>query len=184
MTCPNFEIRPSIKTNLKSSLMTTNSLILLSEFDAWEFPFLYQLDVPECSCIEEIWNINNLEPFEHLGLNHNELQNLERLMTKFRTEELYTPVFMFAKWCISAAPFAGWDHNAFAEFDILYNHFITNKGEGKKTDFYDGDELNFWKNYFKLRAFENTLPHFTNSLRNLINHHTRLKDEFSQETHP
>ena len=93
MTCPNFETRPSIKANLKTSLMTTNSLILLSEFDAWEFPSLYQLDVPECSCIEEIWYINNLEPFEHLGLNHNELQDLEHLMTKVRTEELYAPVF-------------------------------------------------------------------------------------------
>ena len=184
MTCPNFEMRPSIKANLKSSLMTTNSLILLSEFDAWEFPFLYKLDVPECSCIEEIWNINNLEPFEHLGLNHNELQNLERLMTKFRTEELYEPIFRFAEWCISAAPFAGWDHDAFKEFNIMYDHFITNKGKGSKPHFYDGDELNFWKNYFKLQTFENTLPHFTNSLRNLIHRYTCLKGVFSQETHP
>ena len=123
MTCPNFETRPSIKTNLKTSLMTTNSLILLSEFDAWEFPFLYQLDVPECSCIEEIWNINNLEPFEHLGLNHNELQNLEHLMTKFRTEELYTPVFRFAQMVYFGGTIRWMGSQCFEEFDIMYRPF-------------------------------------------------------------
>ena len=184
MTCPNFETRPSIKANLKTSQMTTNSLILLSEFDAWEFPSLYQLDVPECSFIEEIWYINNLEPFEHLGLNHNELQDLEHLMTKVRTEELYAPVFRFAQWCISAAPFAGWDHDAFKEFNIMYDHFITHNCKGSQPYCYDEAELNFWKSYHNLQAFENTLPHFTKSLRNLIHRHTRLKDEYSQETHP
>ena len=183
MTYPNLEIRPSIKANLKSSLITTRSLILLSEFDAWEFPFLYQLDFPACSCIEEIWDINNLEPFEHLGLNQNELQNLERLMTTFRTEELYEPIFRFAEWCISTAPFAGWDHDAFKEFNIMYDHFITHNCKGSQPYCYDGAELNFWRSYYKLQAFENTLPHFTNSLRNLIHRYTRLKDEFSLETH-
>jgi hypothetical protein len=182
MTCPDFETRPSIKANFKSSLMTNNSLVLLSEFDAWEFPSLYQLDIPECSCIEEIWNISNLEPFEHLGLNQNELHNLECLMTKARNEKLYGPVFGFVQWCISAAPFAGWDHDSFVEFDTFYNYFITDKDKGSKPHFYDGDELKFWKGYYKLRAFENTLPHFTTSLRKLIHRYTCLKDECSQET--
>jgi hypothetical protein len=184
MTCPNYTIHPSTKVDLNSSLMTTKSLISLSEFDAWEFPFMYQLSVPKCSSIEEIWNITNLEPFEHLGLSHNELQNLERLMKKLQTEELYEPIFRFVEWCISEAPFAGWDHDAFAEFDILHRYFITNKGKGEKPFFYDGDELNFWNTYFKLRAFEDTLPHFTKSLRNLIQRYTHLIGEFSQETHP
>ena len=183
MSCPNYETRPSMKSNSKSSLMTTRSLILLSEFDEWELPFLYQLDIPKCSCIEEIWHYTNLEPFEKLGLKHNELQKLEHLMTKFRTEELYEPIFRFADWCITAAPFAGWDHDAFAEFGVLYDHFITNNGKGSKPYFYDGDELNFWKSYFNLRAFENTLPYFTKSLRKLIHRYTYITNDFSQETH-
>ena len=184
MTFQNEKLSQTQNNNPNSCLITTKTLMLLSKFDKWEFPFLYKLDVPECSCIEEIWDINNLEPFEHLGLNQNELHKLERLMTEFQTEKLYMPVFSFAEWCISAAPFAGWDHDAVAQFDFLYHHFITNKGEGEKPHFYDGDELNFWKNYFQVQAFENTLPHFTNSLRNLIHHYTRLKDEFSQGKHP
>lgn len=105
-------------------------------------------------------------------------------MTDFCTEELYTPIFRFTEWCISEAPFDGWDLDEFTIFNTLYNHFITNKGKESKPHFYDGDELNFWKNYFKLQTFENTLPHFTNSLRNLIHRYTCLKGVSSQETHP
>ncbi len=177
-------------------MLTYETVKLISEFDGWECPNLHQHKFVESKIsytTVDKWDGGHIKGnYKDKVLNEDEQNQLEELLRQNPKSEIYEVVSNFIQWVLRNLPYEGVDFKDHLIMYMEYEYYYLGRKESSyvrgnlPTIFKDNDwfgnsvsRVSFWDRHYRKEYFEKTLPHYVETLRELIQtppHYVHLKE--------
>lgn len=163
-------------------MLTDKTVKLVTEFDGWEYPNLYPqkrtlFEGGPVITTYESWVSDGVSGYyPNQVLNLDEQKRLEELLSDNKISKNYEVVSDFIQWVNCNCPTYGDYKDCIVEsWEYEYHYLGRRKSSFDGTPFDDDKWLQdpknrvmFWDRHYKQEYFEKTLPHYVETLRQLL----------------
>ena len=167
-------------------MITHETVRLITEFEDWKYPNHHQhkFDGGEITTLDR-WIESDIDGvLDDKGLNEDEKNRLEELLRQQPKSEIYEVVSNFIDWVLRNLPDYGEKYTDFLIYRMEYEYYYLGRKKSKYTDLDlenywrsrdPKSRVHFWSRHYHTEYFEKTLPHYVETLRELIETH-QLKE--------
>ena len=164
-------------------MLTTETVKLITEFDGWKYPNFHQHKFVEGKCSYttlDQW-IEGGVTIEPNVLSEDEQNQLEELLRQNPKSEIYEVVSDFIQWVLRNYPNNFNEPKDYLINQMEYEYYYLGRkrssiGGGSEPTNFENDSwfgnsksrVGFWDRHYRTEYFEKTLPHYVETLRELL----------------